>query len=92
MAAGGGPETAVDDAGLDGGTDHAADPDRVKRKRPRCTLFGKDGNVFNVIAIVRRALIDTSEYDLASEFMQRATNAGSYDEVLGLCFEYVDVR
>ena len=92
MAERGGPETAVNDTGLDGGTDHAADPDRAKRKKPRCTLVGKDGNVFNVIAIVRRALIDAGEYDLASEFMQRAANARSYDEVLGLCSEYVDVR
>jgi hypothetical protein len=92
MVARGDPETAVNDAGSNGGTDHASGPDRAKRKKPRCTLVGKDGNVFNVIAIVRRALLDAGEYDLASEFMQRATSAGSHDEVLRLCYEYVDVR
>ncbi len=60
--------------------------------RPVCRLSGADGNVFNVIAIVRRTLRGAGQDARASEFVQRAFAALSYDEVLGLCHEYVDVR
>ena len=60
--------------------------------KPPCLLVGTDGNVFAIIGRVRRALQDAGQPDLAAEFVQRATSAGSYDAVLGLCFEYVDVQ
>jgi hypothetical protein len=60
--------------------------------RPPCKLVGEDGNVFNVIGRVRRALRDAGQADRAGEFVRRAMAAHSYDEVLGLCWEYVDVR
>ena len=60
--------------------------------KPSCKLSGKDGNVFSVIGHVRRALLAAGLKAEAKEFVQRAFAARSYDEVLGLCFEYVDVR
>ena len=60
--------------------------------KPSCKLSGKDGNVFSVIGHVRRALLAAGLKAEATEFVQRAFSAHSYQEVLGLCFEYVDVR
>ncbi len=61
-----------------------------KPAKPRCKLIGRDSNVFNVIGLVRRRLIDAGRPDAASEFTDRATRAKSYDHVLQLVFEYVD--
>ncbi len=68
-----------------------ATPDPAPR-RPRCRLTGTDGNALAVIGNVRRALRNAGQIDRAREFVERAWAAGSYDEVLRLCFEYVDVR
>ena len=63
--------------------------------KPECKLIGENGNVFNLIAIVRRTL---REYDLDQELeaFDRALKkiqetGGSYDDVLVLFMEYVDV-
>ncbi len=65
---------------------------RDTKAKPRCRLVGTDGNVFAIIGRVRRRLIDAGRPDAADEFSRRAHGAASYDEVLRLCFEYVDVR
>ena len=41
---------------------------------------------------VREALRRAGQSERASEFVRRAFAAGSYDAVLRLCFEYVDVE
>jgi len=60
--------------------------------KPPCKLVGEDGNVFIVIGLVRRALLKAGQEAAAKEFVQRAFKARSYDEVLTLCMEFVDVR
>ena len=60
--------------------------------KPVCRLVGTDGNVFAVIGRVRQALIGAGQPDRASEFVKRAFGAPSYDAVLRLCMEYVEVR
>ena len=60
--------------------------------KPVCRLVGTDGNIFAVIGRVREALRQAGQADRAAAFVQRAFRAGSYDEVLRLCMEYVEVR
>ncbi len=48
--------------------------------------------MFNVIGRVRRALVNAGQNDEAREFVERAFRCASYDEVLRLVLEYVDVR
>ena len=60
--------------------------------RPPCKLTGTDGNAFAIIGRVRAALRGAGHEARAREFVERAFRAGSYDEVLQLCFEYVEVR
>ena len=62
-----------------------------KPRKPNCTLLGTDGNVFAIIRRVKRALRKVGEDNLADEFSRKALGAKSYDEVLRLCMEYVEV-
>ena len=64
----------------------------TERLRPTCQLTGTDGNVFAIIGRVRQALLDAGEEDRARAFVEQAFRAGSYDEVLRLCMEFVEVR
>lgn len=63
-----------------------------EHRKPPCQLVGADGNVFAVIARVARALREDGQNDRAREFIERAQASRSYDAVLALCFEFVDVR
>ncbi len=60
--------------------------------KPTCKLVGEDGNVFSIIGRVRAALREAGQEDRGREFVERAFHAGSYDEVLRLCTEYVEVE
>jgi len=60
--------------------------------KPECQLTGEDGNVFAIIARVSRALKQDGQRERATEFADKAMKQGSYDDVLRLCMEYVDVR
>jgi hypothetical protein len=60
--------------------------------KPVCKLSGVDGNVFAVIGIVVRVLERAKQVEKAKEFKKRAWESGSYDDVLALCFDYVDVE
>ena len=52
---------------------------------------GADGNAFNLLAIVRRALLDHGvEKVEVSEFLLDAT-AGDYDHLLITCYQWVEV-
>jgi hypothetical protein len=60
--------------------------------KPVCRLIGEDGSVFDVIGRVRRALKNAGQIDRAREFVERAFAAKSYDEVLALAMDFVEVR
>ncbi len=60
-------------------------------QKPVVQLSGQDGNVFNLISIVRLALKEQVSREKAEEFTARAVQCESYDEVLSLIQEYVDV-
>lgn len=60
-------------------------------QKPRVRLVGSDGSVFVVIATVRKALRDAGQRGRAKVFTQKAFSAGSYDEVLALCFDFVQI-
>ncbi len=59
--------------------------------KPPCRLTGVVGNVMAVIGTVKNVLKAAGQHARASEFVGRAFCARSYQEVLGLCFEYVEV-
>ena len=59
--------------------------------KPKCKLVGTDGNVFAIIGNVSKTLKRAGMADKAKEFTKKAFASGSYDEVLQLCTEYVEV-
>jgi hypothetical protein len=60
--------------------------------KPSCQLTGTDGNVFSVIGRVSGALKRAGLRAQSSEFCKKAMGCASYDDVLALCFDYVDVE
>jgi hypothetical protein len=61
-------------------------------EKPECKLVGTDGNVFAIIGKVSRTLKETGLKEQAKEFTEKAFASHSYDEVLCLCMEYVEVK
>jgi len=61
-------------------------------EKPSCKLTGEDGNVFNIIGLVSKALKKAGQREKAKEFQKRATSSKSYDEVLNMTHEYVEVE
>lgn len=60
--------------------------------KPSCKLAGEDGNVFNLIGIVKRTLVKDGQRDRANEFVLKAMKQKSYDDVLILIMDYVEVE
>ncbi len=58
---------------------------------PRVKLTGEDGNAFAIIGRVSNAMIDAGLPDEALAFRMAAFRCKSYDEVLQLCAETVEV-
>ena len=61
-------------------------------EKPVCKLVGEDGNVFNIIGRVSKSLRNVGLKEQASEFTAKAFKCDSYDAVLQLAMEYVDVE
>ena len=55
-------------------------------------LTGTDGNIFCVIAKVRKALCRNGRSDLIQEFTDYITSSSSYEEALYRVMEYVIVK
>ena len=64
----------------------------LDKKKPTCKLVGEDGNAFNVIGLVQRALRKNGQEQEAVEFRKKALSSGSYDELLRLAMEYTEVE
>jgi len=58
--------------------------------KPKCKL-GTDGNVFAIIGAVSRTLRAAKLPEQAKEFTDKALSSASYEAVLRLCMEYVEV-
>jgi len=58
--------------------------------KPKVELLGADGNIFNLMAIARRALIKHGMKEEAKEMIEKATKSESYTEALNVLLQYVD--
>ena len=61
-------------------------------KKPIARIIGANGNVFNLIGIVARALKDAGQREQAEEFKERVKGAKSYDEALQIMMDYTEPR
>lgn len=62
------------------------------RKKPYVRLTGKDGNVFNLAALVTRALRKAGQDSAAEEFIARLWKCSGYYDALALMAEYCEVE
>ena len=63
----------------------------MDNNKPECELSECDGNVFFIIGRVSKALKRAGMSEKAAEWYDKATKCESYDAVIQLAFEYVDV-
>ena len=59
--------------------------------KPECTLIGQDGNAFAIIGAVSKTLKNNGLTQEAKEFTNKAFSCESYDHLLQLVREYVEV-
>ena len=55
-------------------------------------LVGQNGNVFNLMGIVIRALRNNVSGDEVDDFISEVTSSKSYHEALAVMMQWVDVR
>ena len=64
--------------------------------KPPCKLIGENGNVFNLIAIVRNTLethgLEQEQEQFLLDLKNIQETGGSYDDVLALIMGYVEVE
>ncbi len=58
----------------------------------KCKLLNRDGNVFSIIGTVVRELKKAGYEDIAKEYQDRCFQAKSYDEVLRITMETIEVE
>ena len=54
-------------------------------------LVGVDGNAFNILSVVSRAIEQSDKPELVEEFLKEA-KSGDYDHLLRTCMKYVEVH
>ncbi len=59
--------------------------------KPICDLSNVDGNVFAIIGHVSSTLKRSDQKDKANEFRTKAMQAESYDAVLAMINDYVEI-
>ena len=60
------------------------------KSKPRVSLVGQDGNVYNLLGICTKALQRANQGKEAQELKNRVYGCGSYEEALSIMYEYVD--
>ena len=59
--------------------------------KPKCKLIGKDGNVFNLMGLAKKALEAVDQRAEAKLMSARIFECGSYNEALTILGEYVEI-
>ena len=60
--------------------------------KPSCKLIGENGNIYNLMAIARRTLINVGQNENAQKMIDEITSSKSYDEALMIINNYVKVE
>lgn len=66
-------------------------PETEERFKPDCPLLGCDSNIFNLMGIAKRTLINNDMTAEAKEMCSRIYDCGSYNEALNVIGEYVNI-
>lgn len=60
--------------------------------KPTCKLIGTNGNAMNLIVCVCKTLKKNELHKEYEEFKSKALNSNSYEDILMLITDYVDVE
>lgn len=63
----------------------------MEKPKPEVTFTGENGNVFNLLAIARKALEREGLNNEAKEMFERVFKSKSYNDALAIMGEYVEV-
>ena len=63
----------------------------TEKFKPDCALIGADGNIFNLLGIAKRTLIDNGMVAESKEMCSRIYQCGSYSEALNVLDDYVHI-
>ena len=63
----------------------------TEKFKPDCALIGADGNIFNLLGIAKRTLIDNGMVAESKEMCSRVYQCGSYSEALNVLDDYVNI-
>lgn len=59
--------------------------------KPKCKLIGKNGNIFNLLAIASNCLKKHNMEGRAAEMVNKVMKSNSYEEALVIIGQYVDI-
>ena len=59
--------------------------------KPDCALIGANGNIFNLLGIAKRTLIDNGMVAESKEMCSKVYQCGSYSEALNVLGDYVNI-
>ena len=62
-----------------------------ERFKPDCPLIGADGNIFNLMGIAARTLVNNGMKAEVKEMCGRLSDCGDYNEALNIIGEYVNI-
>lgn len=74
-----------------GGFQKTETPESEERFKPDCPLLNCDSNIFNLMSIAKRTLINNDMASEAKEMCSRIYDCGSYNEALNVIGEYVNI-
>ena len=74
-----------------GGFLETESPETEERFKPDCPLLGCDSNIFNLMGIAKRTLINNDMTAEAKKMCSRIYDCGSYNEALNVIGEYVNI-
>ena len=63
----------------------------TEKFKPDCALIGANGNIFNLLGIAKRTLIDNGMVAESKEMCSRIYQCGSYSEALNVLDDYVHI-
>lgn len=59
-------------------------------QKPQAPIIGADGNIFNLLSIAKKALLDDGQGKRATEMQNRVFKSKSYEQALGILMEYIE--
>ena len=63
----------------------------TEKFKPDCALIGANGNIFNLLGIAKRTLIDNGMVAESKEMCSKVYQCGSYSEALNVLDDYVNI-